>query len=260
MSSHDHPQGSARLFTRLDRAVIGFAVVLVALITGTILLGDHVGVEIVQGAPVNKAHSTSPIMIRFKEPMDATSVAAHFRTEPALKGTFSWIGSTMNFRSSEAMKPGNQYTVYLEPGAVSQAGRKVLSEYHYSFTVTPPRIAYLYPADGSPQNIWIVDPADPDHPKQITNSTDGIYNYGISPDGTQIAYAENDRGTGTADIKLLDLASGTVVQLTHCQTAICTTPVWRPDGQMIAYERAENDPQLGTGLLVSGYLICLRHL
>ena len=51
--------------------------------------------------------------------------------------------------------------------------------------------------------------------------------------------------TGTADIKLLDLASGAVTQLTHCQTAMCTSPVWRPDGQMIAYERAENDPQFG---------------
>ena len=231
--------------TRLDRAVIAFATVIVVLIAGTILLGDHVGVEIVQVAPVTKAHSTSPITIHFKEPMDAGSVAAHFSTKPALKGAFSWSGSTMTFRSSEAMKPGSEYTVSLEPGALSQDGRSVLSEYHYSFSIMPPRIAYLYPADGASQNIWLVDPADSDHPQQITKSTDGIYDYSVSPDGTQIAYAENERATGTADIKLLDLASGTVTQLTHCQTAMCTSPVWRPDGQMIAYERSENDPQFG---------------
>ncbi len=236
---------SSRL-TRLDRAVIAFASVIVVLIVGTILLGDHVGVEIVQVAPVAKAHSTSPITIHFKEPMDATSVAAHFRTKPALNGAFSWNGSTMTFRSAQAMKPGDEYTVSVEPGALSQDGRSILSEYAYSFSVMPPRVAYLAPADGAVQNIWLVDPADAAHPTQITHSADGVYNYSVSPDGTQIAYAENDRGTGTADLMLLDLGSGAVTQLTHCQTAMCTTPVWRPDGQMIAYERAENDPQFGS--------------
>ena len=66
MSTPDEAQSlpqSSRL-TRLDRAVIAFASVIV----GTILLGDHVGVEIVQVAPVAKAHSTSPIAIHIKEP------------------------------------------------------------------------------------------------------------------------------------------------------------------------------------------------
>ena len=226
--------------------MIVFSGLLLALIAATILLGDHVGVEVVRGEPVSKAHSTSPITIHFKEPMDASSVAAHFQTKPALKGTFSWSGSTMTFRSSEAMKPGDEYTVSLEPGALSQDGRVVLAEYHYSFRVMPPRVVYLAPADGAAQNLWLVDPADADHAQQITQSSDGIYDYAVSPDGTQIAYAEKNNGTGTADLLLLDLASGAVSQLTHCQTAMCTTPVWRPDGQMIAYERAENDPQFGS--------------
>ena len=226
--------------------MIACATVILALIAVTILLGDHVGVEVMQGAPVSKAHSTSPITLHFKEPMDASSVVAHFRTKPALEGAFSWSGSTMTFRAAQAMNPGDEYTVSLEPGALSQDGRSVLSEYRYSFTVMPPRVAYLAPADGAAQNIWLVDPADADHPQQITQSSDGIYDYAVSPDGTQIVYAEKNDGTGTADLLLIDLASGAVSQLTHCQTAMCTTPVWRPDGQMIAYERAENDPQFGS--------------
>ncbi|MBI1257526.1 MAG: hypothetical protein GC204_08650 [Chloroflexi bacterium] len=235
-----------RRLTRLDRAVMVISTLILALIAVTLLLGDHVGVEVVQGAPVSKAHSTSPITLHFKEPMDASSVAAHFQTRPDLKGSFSWNGSTMIFRASEAMTPGSEYTVSLEPGALSQDGRAVLSEYQYSFTVMPPRVAYLAPADGAAQNLWLVDPAAADDAQQITHSADGIYDYAVSPDGTQIAYAEKNNGTGTADLMLLDLASGAVSSLTHCQTAMCTTPVWRPDGQMIAYERAENDPQFGS--------------
>jgi Tol biopolymer transport system component len=119
----------------------------------------------------------------------------------------------------------------------------VLSQIQYSFLMTPPRIAYLAPSDGASQNIWLVDLTDLTHPKQITHSTNSIYDYSASPDGTQIAYAERDNATGTADLKLLDIDSGVITQLTYCQTAMCTTPAWRPDGQMIAYERAENDPQ-----------------
>src|SRR4051812_17909481 len=90
-------------FSCLDRAVIIVVIVLTALIAGTIVLGDHVGIEVMQVAPQKEAHSASPIMIHFKEPMDANSVAAHFHTKPALKGVFSWSGSTMTFRASPAM-------------------------------------------------------------------------------------------------------------------------------------------------------------
>src|SRR3954454_22118477 len=97
-------------FTRLDRVVCIAVLILLLLIAGTILLGDHVGVEVVQVAPQKEAHTTSPITIHFKEPMDASSVAAHFRTKPALKGTFSWNESTMTFRATPGMKPGSEYT------------------------------------------------------------------------------------------------------------------------------------------------------
>ncbi len=232
--------------TGLDRAVAMVIVVLLALIGGTILLGDHVGVQVVSVAPVGKAHSTSPIVIHFKEAMDHDSAAAHFQTDPKLDGTFSWNGAALTFRPTAALKPGAAYTVILAAGAASASGRAVLSALSYSFTVEPERVAYLAPADGAIQNIWLVDPADPDHAKQITNSSDGIFNFSVSPNGTQIAYAENHRALGTADLKLLNLETGVETQLTRCGSAVCTSPIWRPDGQVIAYERAEIDPILGT--------------
>ena len=232
--------------TSLDRAVAVVMVVLLALIGGTIVLGDHVGVQVVSVAPLGKAHSTSPIVIHFKEPMDHDSAAAHFQTDPKLDGSFSWSGAALTFRPIAALKPGAAYTVTLQAGAASASGRAILSDLRYSFTVEPERVAYLAPADGAIQNIWLVDPVDPDHAQQITNSSDGIFNFSVSPDGTQIAYAENHRGLGTADIKLFNLDSGAVTQITHCASAVCTSPVWRPDGQMLAYERAEIDPVLGS--------------
>ena len=237
---------STQHLTSLDRAVMVVVLVLLALIGMTILLGDRVGVRLAQIAPLGAAHSTSAITIRFSEAMDHASAEASFHMQPALPGAFSWSGATLTFRPNAALMPGDAYTVYLEPGALSETGRALLSEYRYSFTVMRPRVAYLFPADGVPQNIWIVDPADPDNPQQITDSPTGIQDFGVSPDGTKIAFTEINAVLQTSDIKLIDLESGALQQLTNCQSALCSAPVWRPDGKVIAYERIEDDPQFGS--------------
>ncbi len=242
----DHVSRISHHFTRIDRAVIAVIVLLLALIGGTILLGDRVGVKAAQVAPLGAAHSTSAISIHFSEAMNHDSAAAHFHIQPASPGAITWSGATLTFRAATALQPGASYSVYVEPGALSESGRALLSEYRYSFTVQTPRVAYLYPADGAPQNIWIVDPADPDHPKQVTNSPTGIQDFGVSPDGTTIAFTEINSVLQTSDLKLIDLDTGALTQLTNCQSALCSAPIWRPDGKVIAYERIENDAQFGS--------------
>jgi dipeptidyl aminopeptidase/acylaminoacyl peptidase len=234
--------------TSLDRAVIVVAIALVTLIGATVLLGDRVGVQITQIEPSGAAHSTSPITIKFSEAMNHDSVTAHFHLDPApsTPGKFSWNGTTLTYQVADALTPGGTYTVTLDAGAQSEDGRTLLADYRYSFTIRQPRIAYLYPADSKPSNIWLVDPADSEHPTQITNSPTGIEDFAVSPDGEQIAFTEsNDASDTTSDIKRIDLQSGALEQLTNCQAAVCSAPVWRPDSSMIAYERVENDAQFG---------------
>jgi Tol biopolymer transport system component len=224
--------------TRFDRAVLIVALVLLALIGATLLLGDRVGVTLIDVSPLGTARSTSVIAIRFSETMDRASVEPRFRLEPPVSGAITWSGPIMRFRPTEAFTPDADYTAVLEAGAQSAAGRAVLSEYRFSFTIAPPRVAYLAPADGVPQNVHLSDPALGGQ-QQLTYSPSGIYDFAVSPDGTRLAFAELNTDTGTADIKLLELATGALQQLTNCQDASCTNPVWRPDGGAIAYERVE---------------------
>jgi Tol biopolymer transport system component len=239
------------LFSRLDKSVALVIVALLAAIGLTVALGDNVGVILIHTSPAGTARTTSSIIIQFSESMNRDSVIQRFKLQTAdgqdVPGNFTWNGTTMFFTPSHVLTPGASYTVLLAQGAQSQTGRVVLADYQSTFTVQTPRIAYIAPANSAPQNIWIADTADPASARQITFSPSGIVDFGVSPDGTKIAFAERNTDTGAADIKLLDLASGGLIQLTNCPDAKCTTPVWRPDGTLIAYQRVDFNTGINIG-------------
>lgn len=116
----------------------------------------------------------------------------------------------------------------------------------------PLRVVFMMPDASGVDNLWLVDPQNPDDPQQLTFVTTMIHDYSVSADGTTIAYAERtaDVPNTNAEIKLLNLRTRTVRQLTNCvaEDADCTTPVFRPDGRTIAYQRTEFNSELGLGI------------
>ncbi len=253
-------------FSRFDRTVLVIIGLLLAAVLLTILFGDRVGVTLVRAAPLGTARSTSTVIIQFSETMQRDTVAERLRlieTQPGadpaafqesdalseIEGTVTWNGNTVSFRPTQALRPGAAYQVILGKGAASESGRELLSEYRFAFTVRRPRVAYLAPATGTPFNIWIADPADPASARQLTDSPSGILDLGVSPDGTKIAFSERNTETNTSDIKMIDIETGAIQQLTNCVDADCKSPTWRPDGQIIAYERVDyNSDMVGVGV------------
>lgn len=234
--------------SQFDRTVLSAVGVLVVAIVLTIALGDRVGVRVTRVAPLGEAHSTDDILIGFTEAMDRGAVGDRLSIDPPIEGRVSWSGDTLFFRPDEPLVPGVDYTVTLEAGTESIGGRKVLSDYQFSFRVRQPLVAYLAPADRGPQNIWIADPTDPAGAEQITFSPAGVFDFDVSPDGRQIAFAERRTDRPAADIKVLDLDEGMVRAVTNCEDSDCTSPVWRPDGNTIAYTRIDFNsllPDLG---------------
>lgn len=111
------------------------------------------------------------------------------------------------------------------------------------------RVAYLYPALGSAQNVWLSNVDEPDHQQQLTFSERGIFDFDISRDGRWLAYAERAAG-GSVTLRLLDISNGQKRDLVDCVSlnALCTAPVFSPNGEMLAYQRAE---ALGTSFGLS---------
>lgn len=236
--------------SRLDLGVNAVILALIVAIVGTVAAGDRVGVNaaLVQ----NDIHTTSPIRLNFDEPMDTASVESNFSIDPPVAGRFSWSGQQLTFMPSTALLADQTYTVTIRAGAASVQGRTMIDEARWTFHVGRPKIVYLAPATlgYEPSNLWLIDPAVPFEPKQLTNSHIGVLDYRVSPDGTQIVYAAQ-ASDGTADLYLIPSSGGTPHPLTRCEKALCQSPDWSPDGLRIVYERRENNadlPQLDRGV------------
>ena len=100
-----------------------------------------------------------------------------------------------------------------------------------------PAVLFLGPADAYARNLYLAR-LDTGAVIPLTDSPRSIEDFAPAPDGTQIAFTQNN-DDGTADLWLLDVASGATRRLTHCVRARCSSPAWHPDGTQIAYQRQD---------------------
>lgn len=236
---------------RFDVLTGGVIALLVALIGAVILNGDQAGVSVTLLSPGGDALIPAPadlltvpyrstITLRFSEPMDPRQVS--ITLEPPVAGQTTWSGAQWTFTPDTAFAAGQRYTVRVRAGSASTTGRTVRGDRAWGFAVRQPSIVYLAPAihpKGSEQtNLFRVLP--PGKPEQLTNSPYGIEDFAPSPDGSQIAFTQNDAGRKT-DLYLLDVGTHSVRRLTNCVDASCRAPAWNPDGVRIVYERADSN-------------------
>jgi Tol biopolymer transport system component len=225
--------------TFFDRVVGGVLAFLLVGIIATVLIGDRVGVLLARVSPLGEAHSTDNIVIQFTQRMNRDGVSDAIQIEPEVTGTTSWSGDTLILHPNEPLMPGQQYTVSVLPGIRGVGGRELLKTYQFSFEVRQPQVAYLAPADSAPQNIWAADPQNPASARQVTFSDAGVFDFAVSPDGRSIAFSERRTDRPATDLRLLNLDDGTARTIVNCEDSDCNSPVWRPDGDVIAYARVD---------------------
>jgi ABC-type nickel/cobalt efflux system permease component RcnA/Tol biopolymer transport system component len=83
--------------------------------------------------------------------------------------------------------------------------------------------------------------------RPITQSANGVIDYALSPHETHAAYIIQTEDL-LNEIRLVDLASGEDRKITDCGDAVCSQPVWSPDGNRFVYERMSLSDDNATGL------------
>lgn len=92
-----------------------------------------------------------------------------------------------------------------------------------------------YASGASTSDLWSMDPSG-GHRRQLTDTpNDSEQQPAISPDGHRVVYRFGDLDhPSTFELKLLDLRTGAVTQITH-DNWTAESPSWTPDGREILF-------------------------
>ena len=96
---------------------------------------------------------------------------------------------------------------------------------------------------------------DQNNSRALTEGPNSVVDYAPSPDGSQVAYVAQTADLAN-EIWVVDLAGNESKKLSDCENAICSGPVWSPDGGRLVYEHMSSDGyecHRGFDLVVAGY-------
>jgi Tol biopolymer transport system component len=181
----------------------------------------------------------SPIRLSFSEPMQPESVTQNLHIQPSVQGDFFWEANTLTFTPTGPWPSGERIRVTLKSGARSALGLPLLGEQAWSFSISPPLLAYLWPNDG-PADLYAIDLVD-NITTRLTEQPNGILAYDISTDGTQIYYSARLNVKNSAIFRL-DRVDGEITPILVCTEVLCSFPQLSPTGDQLAYTRAPSNP------------------
>jgi Tol biopolymer transport system component len=208
------------------------------LVAGLLIVGVIAAPRVVAFSPEAaslQVPATTLVAITFSRPMDAASVEAHLSIDPATPGRFVWQATTLTFQPTRPWPEAATVTIQLRAGARSLRLLPLLTSRAWTFTISVPRICYLWPA-GSPADLYLRS-IDGQDTTRLTETTLGVYDYGLGSDGSTLVYAA-ERGDGGTDLHLLNLTTGGDSLAFACPTgARCRAPALSPDGRILAFEQ-----------------------
>lgn len=230
------PIGSHLHLSRFDRLawlVIAGSLALAGLLAWR---GDRVGARVAAFVPELDAAGISTettLRLTFAQPMNTTDTPA-LTLQPAAPGETTWDGSTLIFTPAAPLQPDTLYTVTLPP-LRSQQGQRLLRVPTWQFRTRPPHILFLSP-DAQGQQQLFVTALDGQPPRPLTQGTDEVVDFVVSPDAGIIAYSLS-QPDGRANLWFIPALGGDSRQLVDCAGDVCSAPTWTPDGRRLIYER-----------------------
>ena len=200
----------------------------------------------------------SPIAVVFDRPIDPDSVDPDQLTiTPAVAGTLDVVaragdppdedgaGSVLRFVPSGPLPANTTFEVELAAELTTPAGDPLPEPVSWTFTTGAPiaamsnGIAFVTDRAGIP-NVWVMN-ADGTGQRQVTAELEPVLDYAAAPDGTSLVVADGlrltyQRADGSDRRVLTDAANAEF------------DPAYSPDGQHVAFGRADAETGAGMGL------------
>ena len=199
-----------------------------------------------EGSPL---HGRQPLSISFSRPMNPESIEFDFNIDPILPGELNWNEALNKFTfiPHKSWPSGESITVQLNSKARSRIKLPVLGNKSWTITISPPLLAYLWPADRE-SNLYLVNPETGENQTLVTEET-GILDYTVTPDGLSLLYSVIDEN-GESFIISLDRLSGTTTITIECSEGFCRSPQISPDGALLAYTFISQESGVQPGIRI----------
>lgn len=230
--------------SKFDAVVWSVMALLAGLVTAVIFLGSRVGLAVVGQTPApDAAHVSTQTQIRvqFEDTLDSAPDTA-VTLSPFISGTTRLEGDTLIFQPITLLAADTSYEVTVAAGVQGENGRTLHDPLTWQFQTGQPRILFIKPDPEGPDQLFVADADGRQPPVQLSQAYATVLDFAVAPDSSQIAYTvfTNDQQmSGTADLWLMNADGSNQRMLLACPEAMCSRPVWTPDGRRLVYERRE---------------------
>ena len=226
--------------------IIGILVILISILAALYIWQKPRLVSVSPEDGASNVRTNSSVSLTFSGPMDPESVNEHLEFIPETSGSYEWKENTFIFSPYQPWTNGIPVTVTLEAGSKSDGliPFEISEDFDWAFSIGQPHLAYLYPADGSP-NIYIYNPLNGES-DQLTEFG-GILDYQIHQQNHEVYFSQRSGQQGSRIYRMSLIEEDPAPELLiECSDAICQRVQVSPDGDYLAYERTafvgETDP------------------
>jgi len=212
----------------------------IAIVAAFLLLGAILAAPRISGffpaAGETEVPSTSRIRISFNQAMDRASVEGRLSIQPAVSGEIIWQDHDLVFIPDTSWTPGGTVEVKLKAGARSRFFLPILRSEAWSFSIRPPRVAYLWP-DTQPSTLLarenFIEPEE-----MLISHLTGILEYTVDQEQGALIYVKLT-SEGGSQLRALDVATREDWLLYACpQGWRCRAPAILPGLGALAFERS----------------------
>lgn len=230
----------------LERNLI-VAAAAILLLTGLVVLrGSRVALTVVEVMPadgVQDASMRTRIAARFDDALASTADEIAVEISPPISGTLQVSEDVIQFLPADALLPNTSYTVTVSGEIQGQNNGRLRDAVTWHFQTAQAQVLYSALDDANREQLFSMgvqfDAADGPsvgEPQQLTDVPFGVWDFAVSPDGTQIVYTVLGEN-GESDLWRRYRDAAEPEYLLACPGAACSSPAWSVDGELLAFTR-----------------------